>query len=161
MCIRDSASVDAYKSFLAAMLERLNAGRSERLKEEMEVMRELPERRMETFKCERVKVDSGSLISVSYTHLDVYKRQAVGWILQLLRFRLPAIAPPEDADEKRLGSLSPLERKSASRVGRRACSVQSSKSSAPFKTKIFWYSDWLMRKLSLIHIFPTLDPDSS
>jgi len=47
---------------------------------------------------------------------------------------------------KRLGSLSPLERKSASRVGRWACSVQSSKSSAPFRTKIFWYSDWLMRK---------------
>src|ERR1022692_2667826 len=46
----DFASVDAYKSFLAAMLERLNAGRSERLKEEMEAMRELPARRMESFK---------------------------------------------------------------------------------------------------------------
>ena len=65
----DFASVDAYKSFLAAMLERLNAGRSERLKEEMEVMRELPERRMETFKRERVKVDSGSLI---YVDRNVY-----------------------------------------------------------------------------------------
>jgi len=56
----DFASVDAYKSFLAAMLERLNAGRRQRLREEMEVMRELPERRMETFKRERVKVDSAA-----------------------------------------------------------------------------------------------------
>jgi hypothetical protein len=65
----DFASVDGYKSFLAAMLERLNSGRSERLKEEMEVMRELPQRRMESFKRERVKVDSGSLI---YADRNVY-----------------------------------------------------------------------------------------
>ena len=65
----DFASVDGYKSLLAEMLERLNAGRSERLKEEMEVMRELPERRMESFKRERVKVDSGSLI---YADRNVY-----------------------------------------------------------------------------------------
>ena len=54
------ASVDAYKTFLGALLERLNAGRRELLKEEMEVMRELPERRMESFKRERVKVDSAA-----------------------------------------------------------------------------------------------------
>jgi hypothetical protein len=58
----DFASVDAYKSFLAAMFERLNAGRRQRLAEEMAVMRELPERRMESAKRERLKVDSGSLI---------------------------------------------------------------------------------------------------
>jgi len=58
----DFASVDAYKSFLAAMLERLNAGRRQRLAEEMAVMRELPERRIESAKREQVKVDSGSLI---------------------------------------------------------------------------------------------------
>ena len=65
----DFISADAYKSFLSAMLERLNAGRSERLKEEMGVMRELPARRMESFKRERVKVDSGSLI---YVDRNVY-----------------------------------------------------------------------------------------
>ena len=58
----DFASVDAYKSFLSAMLERLNAGRRQRFGEEMVVMRELPARRVELFKRERVKVDSGSLI---------------------------------------------------------------------------------------------------
>ena len=55
--------------FLGAMLERLNAGRGQRLAEEMEVMRELPERRMESDKRERVKVDSGSLI---YAGRNVY-----------------------------------------------------------------------------------------
>ena len=65
----DFLSVDAYKSFLRAMLERLNAGRGERLHEEMEAMRELPARRMESFKSERVKVDSGSLI---YVDRNVY-----------------------------------------------------------------------------------------
>jgi hypothetical protein len=70
----DFAGVDTYKSFLAAMLERLNDGRRQRLKEEMEVMRELPERRMETFKCERVKVDSGSLIYVDRNAYSVPSR---------------------------------------------------------------------------------------
>ena len=65
----DFASVDAYKSFLAAMLERLNAGRRQRLAEEMAVMKQLPERRMESAKREQVKVDSGSLI---YADRNVY-----------------------------------------------------------------------------------------
>ena len=65
----DFLSVDAYKSFLRALLVQLNAGRRERLHEEMEAMRELPARRMESFKSERVKVDSGSLI---YVDRNVY-----------------------------------------------------------------------------------------
>src|SRR5665811_1826235 len=65
----DFLSVDAYESFLGAMLQRLNAGRGQRLHEEMEAMRELPARRMESFKSERVKVDSGSLI---YVDRNVY-----------------------------------------------------------------------------------------
>jgi hypothetical protein len=44
----DFANVDECRRFLAAMLERLNAGRRQRLAEEMAVMRELPERRMES-----------------------------------------------------------------------------------------------------------------
>jgi hypothetical protein len=66
---RDFASVDAYRSFLQALFARLNAGRRQRLVEEMAVMRELPERRMESPKRERVKVDSGSLI---YVDRNVY-----------------------------------------------------------------------------------------
>jgi hypothetical protein len=70
----DFASVDAYKSFLSAMLERLNAGRRQRLAEEMVLMRELPARRMESFKCERGKVDSGSLIYVDRNAYSVPSR---------------------------------------------------------------------------------------
>ncbi len=70
----DFASVDAYKSFLAAMLERLNAGRKQRLAEEMAAMRELPERRMESARRERVKVDSGSLIYVDRNAYSVPSR---------------------------------------------------------------------------------------
>jgi hypothetical protein len=65
----DFASVAEYRRFLAAMLERLNAGRRHRLVEELAVMRELPERRMESARRERVKVDSGSLI---YVDRNVY-----------------------------------------------------------------------------------------
>jgi hypothetical protein len=42
------------------MFERLNAGHRQRSAEEMAVMRELPERRMESAKRERVKVDSSA-----------------------------------------------------------------------------------------------------
>jgi hypothetical protein len=70
----DFASVDAYKSFLGVMLERLNAGRRQRLAEEMAVMRELPVRRMESAKRERVKVDSGSLIYVDRNAYSVPSR---------------------------------------------------------------------------------------
>jgi len=70
----DFASVDAYKSFLAAMLERLNAGRRQRLAEEMAVMKQLPERRMESARRDRVKVDSGSLIYVDRNAYSVPSR---------------------------------------------------------------------------------------
>jgi hypothetical protein len=70
----DFASVDEYKWFLEAMFERLNAGRRQRLAEELEVMKELPERRMESSRRERVKVDSGSLIHVDRNAYSVPSR---------------------------------------------------------------------------------------
>jgi hypothetical protein len=66
---RDFASMEDYQEFLRRLFERLNAGRRARLAEEIAVMRELPERRMESYKRERVKVDSGSLI---YADRNVY-----------------------------------------------------------------------------------------
>jgi hypothetical protein len=66
---RDFGSAEEYQRFLQALFERLNAGRKERLTEEMAEMKELPERRMENCKRERVKVDSGSLI---YVDRNVY-----------------------------------------------------------------------------------------
>ena len=58
-----------YQQFLQGLFERLNAGRKPRPVEEMKVMQELPERRMESCKRVRVRVDSGSLI---YVDRNVY-----------------------------------------------------------------------------------------
>jgi len=66
---RDFASVGDYQEFLEGLFTRLNAGRKPRLAEEMAVMKELPSRRMESYKRERVKVDSGSLM---HTDRNVY-----------------------------------------------------------------------------------------
>jgi hypothetical protein len=53
---------------------RLNAGRGSRLAEEIAVMHELPERRIESCKRERVRVDSGSLIYVDRNIYSVPSR---------------------------------------------------------------------------------------
>jgi hypothetical protein len=66
---RDFVSGVEYGQFLKTLFGRLNAGRKPRLGEEIAVMRELPERRLESYKRERVKVDSGSLI---YADRNVY-----------------------------------------------------------------------------------------
>jgi hypothetical protein len=67
---RDFASAAEYGGqFLKALFARLNAGRKPRLVEEMAVMRELPERRLESYKRERARVASGSLI---YVDRNVY-----------------------------------------------------------------------------------------
>lgn len=66
---RDFPSGQQYQQFLRDLLERLNLGRKTRLVEELKVMQELPERRLESYRRERVKVDSGSLI---YVDRNVY-----------------------------------------------------------------------------------------
>jgi hypothetical protein len=66
---RDFASGTDYGQFLQHLFARLNLGRQQRLVEEMRAMKELPERRLESYKRERVKVDSGSLI---YADRNVY-----------------------------------------------------------------------------------------
>ncbi len=71
---RDFDSVAAYQQFLKELLAQLNAGRRGRLAEEMAVMAPLPERRMESAKRERVRVDSGSLIYVDRNAYSVSSR---------------------------------------------------------------------------------------
>ena len=71
---RDFASVEEYQRFLRMLFARLNAGRSQRLREEMAAMHELPERRIESAKRERVRVDSGSLIYVDRNTYSVPSR---------------------------------------------------------------------------------------
>ena len=71
---RDFGGLAAYGQFLKELIGRRNAGRRARLAEELAVMRELPARRMETAKRERVTVDSGSLIHVERNVYSVNSR---------------------------------------------------------------------------------------
>lgn len=70
----DFTGVAEYKQFLRGVLQQLNAGRRERLQTEMQYLKALPERRMESLKRMRVKVDSGSLISVDRNTYSVNSR---------------------------------------------------------------------------------------
>lgn len=71
---RDFQSMAEYAQFLKDLFAQRNAGRRARLAEEMAVMRELPARRMESAKRERVKVDSGSLIHIERNSYSVNSR---------------------------------------------------------------------------------------
>ncbi|MBV8114821.1 MAG: IS21 family transposase [Silvibacterium sp.] len=71
---RDFSSVADYELFLKQLFEQLNRGRKERLTEEMEVLRSLPERRFDSAKRVRVRVSSGSLINVERNSYSVNSR---------------------------------------------------------------------------------------
>ena len=71
---RDFADIAEYVRFLKDLLAQRNAGRRQRFTEELAVMRELPPRRMESARRERVKVDSGSLIHVERNSYSVNSR---------------------------------------------------------------------------------------
>jgi hypothetical protein len=71
---RDFASVAHYQEFLRRLLAQLNAGRRERLAVEMQYLRVLPERRLESAKRVKVKVDSGSIIYVDRNTYSVNSR---------------------------------------------------------------------------------------
>jgi hypothetical protein len=71
---REFASVDEYRSFLGRLFAQLNSGRRARLAEEMELLRPLPERRLESAKRVRARVNSGSLIVVERNSYSVNSR---------------------------------------------------------------------------------------
>ena len=71
---RDFGDMAEYAQFLKNVFAQRNAGRRQRLAEELAVMWELPARRMESARRERVKVDSGSLIHVERNAYSVNSR---------------------------------------------------------------------------------------
>lgn len=71
---REFAGMAEYTQFLTALFGQRNAGRRQRLGEEMALMRELPARRLESARRERVRVDSGSLIHVDRNAYSVNSR---------------------------------------------------------------------------------------
>jgi hypothetical protein len=70
----DFASLADYKQFLRLLLAQLNAGRRERVKVEMQYLRALPDRRLESSKRVKVRVDSGSAIYVDRNVYSVHSR---------------------------------------------------------------------------------------
>ena len=71
---RDFSERKDYEQFVQRIIERRNAGRQRRLREELEVMRPLPDRRLEDFIRFRVKVATSSTIRVRNNTYSVDSR---------------------------------------------------------------------------------------
>ena len=71
---RDFSERKDYEQFVQRIIERRNAGRQRRLREELEVMRPLPNRRLEDFIRFRVKVATSSTIRVRNNTYSVDSR---------------------------------------------------------------------------------------
>jgi hypothetical protein len=82
---RDFASVEQYGGYLCRLFEQLNSGRKARLAEEMEQLAPLPDRRLESAKRVRVRVNSGSLIVVARNSYSVNSR-LIGEIVEARMF---------------------------------------------------------------------------
>jgi len=71
---RDFSEREEYEHFVRRIVDRRNAGRQRRLREELEVMKPLPERRLEDFIRFRVKVSASSTIRVRNNTYSVDSR---------------------------------------------------------------------------------------
>jgi hypothetical protein len=71
---RDFQSVADYEQFLRKLFMRINAGRRERLAEEMRVLRPLPEQRLDATQRLKVRVSPGSLIHIQRNSYSVHSR---------------------------------------------------------------------------------------
>ena len=69
---RDFGTQEEYRDFLGKLFEQLNSGRKQKLAEELEVLRRLPDRRYEGAKRVRARVNAGSLISVERNNYSVH-----------------------------------------------------------------------------------------
>jgi hypothetical protein len=78
---RDFSGVEEYRSYLGKLFEQLNSGRKVRLREEMERLRPLPQRRLESVRRIRARVNSGSLIVVERNSYSVNSR-LIGEIIE-------------------------------------------------------------------------------
>ena len=71
---RDFSSREEYAGFLRKLFSQLNAGRRERFKEEQEVLRRLPLKRLESCKKLKVRVGPSSTIRVNHNVYSVHSR---------------------------------------------------------------------------------------
>ncbi|MCP4624178.1 MAG: IS21 family transposase [bacterium] len=71
---KDFPDIQSYQEFLNKMFDQLNSGRRERFQEELAVLKELPERRLEDYQDISVKVAAGSTIRVRNNTYSVNSR---------------------------------------------------------------------------------------
>jgi hypothetical protein len=71
---RDFQSVEEYGQFLRKLFGRINAGRRDRLAEEMRILHPLPELRLDTTRRILVRVSPGSLIHIHRNSYSVHSR---------------------------------------------------------------------------------------
>ncbi len=77
---REFASRQEYEVFLRKLFDQLNAGRQERLAEEMKVLRRLPSRRLDDCKREKVRVGPGSTVQIQHNTYSVHSRLIGEWV---------------------------------------------------------------------------------
>jgi hypothetical protein len=101
---RNFTSREEYKSYLGELVKQLNAGRRERLTEELGVLRPLPDRRRESHQRLEVRVDTASLMHVDrnvysvdsrligeQVEVRLYAEHLEVWYAQRLVERLPRL----------------------------------------------------------------------
>ena len=71
---RDFEDISAYESFLNGILKQRNLGRKERLKEELAVLRRLPNRKLDDFSTLETTVSSSSTVHVQKNVYSVHSR---------------------------------------------------------------------------------------
>lgn len=77
---REFGSRAQYEEFLKTLFRQLNAGRRQRLAEEIKVLGQLPQRRMDECKKERVKVGPSSTVRVRHNTYSVHSRLKGEWV---------------------------------------------------------------------------------
>lgn len=71
---RDFESRQAYEAFLQKLFGQLNAGRKQRLEEELKLMGRLPERRLDDFRWLQLRVGPSGTINVAHNVYSVHSR---------------------------------------------------------------------------------------
>jgi len=77
---RDFASRQDYEAFLQKLLVQLNAGRKERLAEELKLLKRLPERRLDDCKKEKMKVGPSFTIRLQRNTYSMHSRLIGEWV---------------------------------------------------------------------------------
>jgi hypothetical protein len=77
---RDFTDRQEYKNFIKHMLERLNAGRSERFEEDIKALNPLPAARLDDYKKQDVRVSRNSTIHVQHNIYSLDSRLIGEWV---------------------------------------------------------------------------------